>query len=103
MADSSYIIVDVSSQQQRPVKLHDNGDGTFSITTYEVGPGGVRSSPGSSIGGGNSVYSNVQGDFTATANNGAKTITFSAYASAVLSAVLANINFLNAVIKRRSS
>jgi len=79
----------------------DNGDGTFSIATSGSGS---SSASNSSIGGGNSVYSNAQGDFIATANVGTKTITLSAYASTVLSSVLGTgIHFQNAVIKRRNS
>ncbi|MEO6077271.1 MAG: hypothetical protein ABIP54_00615, partial [Candidatus Andersenbacteria bacterium] len=48
-------------------------------------------------------YSNVQGDFTATANSGAKTITLSAYANTVLSSTISVLNFTNAVIKRKTS
>ena len=61
------------------------------------------SSSAASTGGGNNTYSNVTGDFTATANSGAKTITFSAYASTTLSSVISTINFANAVIKRITS
>ncbi len=63
---------------------------------------GSSSSSSSAGGGGASTYSNAQGDFVATANAGAKTITFSAYANAVLSAVISNTNFLTATIKRRT-
>lgn len=56
-----------------------------------------------STSGGSSIYSNAFGDFTATANSGAKTITLSAYASTILSSVISTTNFLNAVIKRKSS
>jgi len=52
--------------------------------------GGSSSSP-NSTGGGNSVYSSVQGNFTATSDTGAKTITLPAHASAVLS----TLNFHN--------
>jgi hypothetical protein len=61
------------------------------------------SSSAASTGGGNNTYSNVTGDFTATANSGAKTITFSAYASTTLSSVISALNFANAVIKRVTS
>lgn len=53
--------------------------------------------------GSGNIWSNVYGDFTATANNGAKTITFSSYSSAVLSAVIGVVNFANGFIKRISS
>jgi hypothetical protein len=48
----------------------------------------------------NLLYSNLTGDFVATANSGAKTITFSSYASTVLSSVIATKSFLGASIKR---
>jgi hypothetical protein len=48
----------------------------------------------------NLLYSNLTGDFTATANSGAKTITFSSYASTVLSSVISTKSFLGASIKR---
>lgn len=54
-------------------------------------------------GGGNNTYSNASGDFTATANSGAKTITLSAYASTILSAVISAKNFVNGSIKRIST
>jgi len=77
--------------------------GESSSADNSVGGSGSSSSSASSIGGGNSTYSNVQGDFTATANSGAKTITLSAYASTVLSASITVKNFANAVIKRTTS
>ena len=61
------------------------------------------SSSSASTGGGNNTYSNVTGDFTATANSGAKTITLSSYASTTLSSVISTLNFANAVIKRVTS
>ncbi len=51
----------------------------------------------------NNLYSNLSGDFVATANSGAKTITFSAYASSVLSTPLTSKSFIGASIKRRNS
>src|SRR3954471_23525282 len=48
----------------------------------------------------NSIYSNLSGDFVATANSGAKTITLSSYASTVLSSIISTKNFLGASIKR---
>ena len=68
--------------------------------TGTIGGGGGSSA---SVGGGASTYSNIQGDFTATANTGAKTITLSAYANAVWSAALTAKNFAAASIKRISS
>jgi hypothetical protein len=62
----------------------------------------ISSTGGTSTGGGNNVWSNVAGDFTATANSGAKTVTLSTIAS-VLSAILATKNFAGASIKRISS
>jgi hypothetical protein len=94
MVNSSYVIIDTETQEERHIKLVDNGDGTYSIS---VSRGGSSSG---GLGGGNSVYSNVQGDFTATPNTGAKTITLSAYASTVLSSVITTANFLNMVIGR---
>lgn len=77
------------------------------ITSYNVktqgGGDSATSSSSSAVGGGASGYSNVQGDFTATANSGAKTITFSAYASTILSASITTKNFASAVIKRITS
>src|SRR5258708_37398289 len=54
----------------------------------------------SSVGGGNSTYSNVQGDFTATPTVGTKNIVLSAYASTILSASITINTFLNAIIER---
>lgn len=52
---------------------------------------------------GSNLYSNLMGDFTATANNGAKTISFTSYANSVLSGSISVKNFANAIIKRISS
>ncbi|MFA9227982.1 MAG: hypothetical protein ACEQR7_06075 [Agathobacter rectalis] len=49
------------------------------------------------------VYSNVQGDFAAVANSGAKTVTLSAYANSILSAVIGISNLMNGLILRRTS
>jgi hypothetical protein len=76
---------------------------TYNIFVLQTNASSSSSSSGSSVGGGASTYSNVSGDFTATANSGAKTITFSSYASTVLSSVISTKNFANAVIKRISS
>lgn len=46
------------------------------------------------------LYSNLSGDFIATANTGAKTITLSLYANTTLSSVISTKNFLGASIKR---
>jgi len=73
------------------------------VLVQTIDAAGVVGGGGSSIGGGNGIYSNVQGDFTATANSGAKTITLSAYASAVLSAAITTLNWGNAIIRRISS
>lgn len=74
------------------------------LNTAPSSSGSSSSSSSSSAGGGGaSTYSNAQGDFVATANVGAKTITLSAYANAVLSAVISSTNFLTATIKRRTS
>lgn len=84
-------------------------DGTYtflmgSTMSGGVGSGGSSSSTatGGSVGGGNNIWSNPQ-DFTATANAGAKTITFAAYASTILSAGVSTLNFTAAVIKRIST
>lgn len=66
--------------------------------------GSSSSSSSASAGGGESSYSNVLGDFTATANSGAKTITLSAYAAgSPLSGAITALNFANGSIKRISS
>src|SRR5689334_8426560 len=51
----------------------------------------------------NLLYSNLTGDFVATPNVGAKTITFSSYASSVLSSVISTKHFIGASIKRKNS
>lgn len=52
---------------------------------------------------GNLNWSNVYGDFTATANAATKTVTLSAFASTLASAALVTENFANAFIRRVSS
>ena len=52
---------------------------------------------------GQTIYSNASGDFVATANSGAKTITLSSYANAVLSAAISTRNFVVSKIKKFSS
>lgn len=52
---------------------------------------------------GSNIYSNVAGDFTATANVGAKTITLSSYANTILSSTITVKNFAVSLIKRVSS
>lgn len=70
------------------------------LTNGGISPSGSGSGGGSSVGGGATTYSNLSGDFTATANNGTKTITLSAFANTVLSSVLSTNHFGSAVIKR---
>jgi hypothetical protein len=68
------------------VKLNKNGE----LSTNASG--------GASVGGGNSTYSNLQGDFTAVANVGAKTITLTG-----LRISIASINISSAVIIKWNS
>lgn len=69
-----------------------------SVADYSAGGGGG----GASVGGGNNIWSNPQ-DFSATANAGAKTITFAGFTSTVLSSVISTLNFTGAVIRRYNS
>lgn len=77
-------------------KMFDTADAVFDLTEFLktlstlVSTTGlpVNSEGGAGAAPGGAMYSNLSSDFTATANNGTKTITLSAYASAVLSAVI---------------
>jgi hypothetical protein len=86
-ADSSYTIHDAATQQDL---FHDNGAETspFSTTPTTAGSGSS-----SSIGERNNIHSYTLSDFIATANIGAKTITFSTHASTARSGIVGNINF----------
>jgi hypothetical protein len=71
-------------------KLDTDDTETFGYITLSVSTGS-GSGGGASVGGGGSTYSNIQGDFTATANAAAKTITLSSFVNNILSATISTL------------
>jgi len=94
-ADLIATFPEIATNTGEPLALgyEEQPDGSYAPIIAGGGSGG------SSAGGGNTTYSNLSGDFVATPNTGAKTITLSAYASSVLSAVLTAAHFASAIIK----
>lgn len=87
-------IVSVPGESFSGTGATGTGTTTNNITNNTTATGAVA---------GNLNWSNVYGDFVATANAAAKTITLSSFTSAVVSGVLVTENFANAYVKRISS
>lgn len=81
----------LADKKGRQIVVALNSDGTA------ISGGGGSSSGGA--GGGAGTYSNAQGDFVATANNGTKTLTLSALANSNLNTLTA-LNFAGGVVKQ---
>lgn len=101
---TSFKVSNEGPEEALPVKLVDaKGKNFYNAIMQAIASGGGGGTTNLNTPPTGAMYSNVAGDFTATADAGARTITLSSYASTILSGSISALNFLDAQVFRIAS